>query len=125
MNGLFEKVVLSYRLERFNRRILFHLHLFYFFHQFQALRDLIQTGWVFHVNGKQPFSVFRSVTLNGKRIIRMGFSIRNFRYKTASVQNRFWRVRFTIVAFICSLLQYFRAVVCFALQPFTISGEDK
>jgi hypothetical protein len=29
----------------------------------------------------------------------------------ASVQNRFWRVRFTIVAFICSLLQYFRAVV--------------
>jgi hypothetical protein len=37
----------------------------------------------------------------------------------------FWRARFTIVAFICSLLQYFRAMVCFALQPFTISGEDR
>jgi hypothetical protein len=53
---------------------------FLFFHQFQARRDLIQTGWVFQVNGKQPFSAFRSVTLNGKRIIRMGFSIRNFAY---------------------------------------------
>jgi hypothetical protein len=41
----------------------------------------------------------------------------------ASVQNRFWRERFNIVAFICSLLQYFIAVVCFALQPFTISAE--
>ena len=30
----------------------------------------------------------------------------------ASVQNRFWRVCFNIVAFICSLLQYFIAVVC-------------
>ena len=79
MNGLFEKVVLSYRLERFNRWMLFHLH-FLFFHQFQALRDLIQTGWVFHINGKQPFSAFRSVTRNGKRIIRKGFSIRNFAY---------------------------------------------
>jgi hypothetical protein len=39
----------------------------------------------------------------------------------ASVQNRFWRVCFNIVAFICSLLQYFIAVVCFALQPSTIS----
>jgi hypothetical protein len=39
---------------------------FIVFHQFQALRDLIQTGWVFHVNGKQPFSAFRSVTLNSK-----------------------------------------------------------
>ena len=28
-----------------------------------------------------------------------------------------------IVAFICSLLQYFIAVVCFALQPFTISAK--
>ena len=37
----------------------------------------------------------------------------------------FWRVCFNIVAFICSLLQYFIAVVCFALQPFTISAEDK
>jgi hypothetical protein len=74
MNGLFEKVVLSYRLERFNRRIL-AIYIFLFFHQFQAFRDLIQTGWVFHVKGKQPFSTLRSVTLNGKRIIRMGFSI--------------------------------------------------
>ena len=32
---------------------------------------------------------------------------------------------FNIAAFICSHLQYFIAVVCFALQPFTISGEDK
>jgi hypothetical protein len=31
-NGLFEKVVLSYRLEHFNRWILLHLHFFYFFH---------------------------------------------------------------------------------------------
>jgi hypothetical protein len=37
-------------------------------------------------------------------------------------------VCFNIVAFIFSLLQYFIeyiAIVCFALQPFTISGEDK
>jgi hypothetical protein len=53
---------------------------FSFYLQFQALRDLIQTEWVFHVNGKQPFGAFRSVTPNGKRIIRMGFSIRNFAY---------------------------------------------
>ena len=38
---------------------------------------------------------------------------------------RFWRVCFNIVAYICSLLQYFIAVVCFALQSFTISAEDK
>jgi hypothetical protein len=80
MNDLFEKVVLSYRLEHFNRWILFHLHLFYCFHQFPALRDLVQTRWVFHVNGKQPFSAYRSVTLNGKHIIQMGFFIWNFAY---------------------------------------------
>jgi hypothetical protein len=90
MNGLFEKVVLSDRLERFNRQILFHLHLFYFspvlgssrfnnwnysilqclpvshskskahipngifYPKFCLPLAQFQTGWVFHVNGKQP-----------------------------------------------------------------------
>jgi hypothetical protein len=53
---------------------------FLFFSPVPGSSRFIQTGWVFHVNGKQPFSAFRSVTLNGKRIIRMGFSIRNFAY---------------------------------------------
>ena len=36
-----------------------HLHLFNFFHQFQALGDLFQTGWVFHVNGKHHCVISR------------------------------------------------------------------
>jgi hypothetical protein len=57
--------------------------------------------------------------------VRLGTKFGGFCYKILALGYKIWRVRFTIVAFICSLLQYFRAVVCFALQPFTISGEDK
>jgi hypothetical protein len=46
---------------------------FLFFHQFQALLDLT-------IGIIKYFSAFRSVNLNGKRIIQMGFSIRNFAY---------------------------------------------
>jgi hypothetical protein len=49
------------------------IYIFFIFHQFQALPDLT-------IGIIKYFSAFRSVTLNGKRIIRMGFSIRNFAY---------------------------------------------
>jgi hypothetical protein len=53
INGLFEKVVLISDWNVSTGEFC-PFTSFLFFHQFQALRDLIQTEWVFHINGKQP-----------------------------------------------------------------------